>query len=118
LTEDIEKRPRGRPSGTSENPTDLIRKDLQQTLKLNTRLRTMAEGQLGWIAERLEAAKAEGNEEKVLKFLEALTRLNDNLMKGVRETAKFVFTTEAQKSAAIGAREDQGLLDELRGGGG
>jgi hypothetical protein len=116
MTEE-EKRPRGRPPGTGESPASLIKKDLQQTLKLNTRIRTVVEGQLGWLGDRLESAKQAGEEEKVLRLLAALTQLNDNLMKGVRETAKFVFNAEAQEQEVYGAREDQGLLEELRGGG-
>lgn len=103
--------PRGRPVGTTESPQSLIRKDLQQTLKLQASIRAMVNEQLLKIQKLLNDDSV--SLELRLKATEALASMSDTLTKSAKETIKIV-TSQSEVEETTHREVD--ILEELKKG--
>ena len=79
----------------TETPFALIKNDLVQTLKLNTRLRTFLDGQMDIIQREVEKAKELGPMER-LKIMTQVTEMMATLAEGRASTTKLVIEGHEQ----------------------
>jgi len=105
--------PGGRPLGTTESPESLIRREVQQMLKLSGRIREMVDEQLDILA---SPAITPTELDTVAKKEEILTRMLDLVIKSIREMAKFVLETGAAQQEPSNPETSavKELMEQLR----
>lgn len=108
MAEIEEKRGRGRPPGTVEDPASLIKTDLGQTLKLQKQLRGVIEEQLEKIKKRLNDEERPVNFKDRLEAIELIAKAMDTLTKSVQQTAGFI--TKIKESEKKDEMSDEEII--------
>jgi hypothetical protein len=111
-----EKAPVGRPQGTKESPYNLVKQDLNQTLKLQREVRNLVQEQVEEVKTLLvdKTLPIEGR----LKAMDMLGTLLETLSKSSQATSKLILSPEGEGGRKENeAMSETALIEELLKGG-
>jgi hypothetical protein len=115
---DVEKRPVGRPPGTTESIESLARKDTQANLKLSERIRQILSIQLGRIESRLKGLDPATEMDEIMKLSKFLFDAREGLGRQVRDNAKIAMSDPSKANEGDADAVAKELIAQLKGDGG